>query len=184
MTTIPLIESPIEERLFLAVRAYLKPTVSITPQVEIETQRGIRRVDFMLTDGEMFVALEADGADYHDFDRDLDRDAMLLLAGFHAIFHFSGSFIYHNQPTLAPIIAAIVPALFVGDPAVENTLPTQGAFVRLSPAFPGLRDDFRAMVLDHASLKILSTCRQICHMKNDPNVLSIVANHIHNLAKE
>lgn len=182
MTTVmPLLASPIEEKLYFAVRCHLKPETIITPQVEVETKRGIRRVDFMLTNGALFAAVECDGADYHTFDGDLDRDALLILAGFHAVFHFSGSFIHNHRTILAPIIASITPHFFKGDPVVECVIPTRGAFVRLAPNFPNLRDEFRDMVLDARTLTTLTTCRNLAHIQPDPNAVQIAYKHIKNL---
>lgn len=85
-------ESPIEQYLFTKLRSHLLPTVAFTPQVSYGTQCGVFRVDGVLVFEQQKIALECDGAEYHDSYRDEWRDAILLGENHvNAVLRFGGS---------------------------------------------------------------------------------------------
>lgn len=162
-------ESPIEQKFFDAVTPFLRPEIPLTSQVEVQTKRGMRRLDFLLSDGKTNVVIECDGAAFHNFDSDLTRDVALFGVGAHAIFHFSGSFIHNEWRYLSPIIAYFLPEFFTQSPDLhaQCPLPTDGAYVRLAPTFPGLREELAGRVVDAWSLGILSTCHNLAQSPFD-----------------
>jgi very-short-patch-repair endonuclease len=179
-------ESPIEQKLFEAVSPWVKPEIQLTPQVEVQTKRGLRRLDFLLTDGRTGVVVECDGAAYHNFDSDLDRDVALFLSGAHAIFHFSGTFINRNASILAPIIAYFVPDFFTETPNLDADCPTvgDGFYMRLAPDFPGLRETMLERVIEAPFLYTLSACRNLTHTPIDAPIYRMLLEEAARRAKE
>jgi hypothetical protein len=106
------LESPIEELLIEALEKYLSSDSEIVPQHEVFTLAGKFRLDFLLTIDDHKIAIECDGADFHDEWRDEWRDALILGSGkVDTIYRFRGKdlhtflndcvyLIYHYDPIL------------------------------------------------------------------------------------
>lgn len=84
-------DSPIEDICAGHCLKHLRSNSSVDRQVEVDTQHGRFRIDFVLTAGEKKIAVECDGRDFHNSYRDEFRDAILLGEGrFDTIYHFRG----------------------------------------------------------------------------------------------
>ncbi len=89
------LESPLEEFFIHTLEKYLAPHSSIIPQKEIKTLAGKFRLDFLLLVGNKRIAIECDGADFHDEWRDEWRDALILGTGeVDTIYRFRGKDIH------------------------------------------------------------------------------------------
>lgn len=106
-------ESPIEEIFAWECQEYLDDSVSFESQVEVNTEHGQFRIDFMLTRASEKIAVECDGPDFHDFFRDEFRDAILLGEG-HVpiIYHFRGKDIFHRTADCLRLLSIENPLLF------------------------------------------------------------------------
>ena len=95
-------ESPIEEIFAYDCQKYLDDCVSFESQVEVNTEHGLFRIDFVLSVRNQRVAVECDGRDFHNGFRDEFRDAILLGEGhFETIYHFRGcDLTYHDKDCL------------------------------------------------------------------------------------
>jgi len=106
-------ESPIEQLMLIALNESLDFMmertgfpISCAPQVEIETNRGKYRVDFLIDvwvnppDGFKYIVVECDGHEFHEktkeqAQRDKSRDRDLLANGY-AVLRFTGSEIWRD----------------------------------------------------------------------------------------
>lgn len=168
-----MIESPIERKFYDAVTPWMRGNVEITSQVEIQTKKKLRRLDFTISDGNVVAVIECDGAAYHNFDSDLERDVELFNVGAQIIFHFSGSFIFNNAEILAPTLSYFMPEFFTShvDLSLPCPLPMKGACVRIAANFPGLRPEMAERVMDGWSINTLTTCCNIGSIAIPPKIL-------------
>src|SRR5688572_16148850 len=75
-------ESPIEFMLLRGIDKYFQRTeIDVRPQVWIKTDKGSFRVDFIVTIGSFRLGFECDGKAFHDYERDLLRDVLILGTG-------------------------------------------------------------------------------------------------------
>lgn len=96
--------SPIEAIFYFALcvtNVYKGFPFEIERQVDIETEKGNYRVDFIVRSKEIKVVIECDGHEFHEKTKEQvaygnDRDLNLKIEGYEVI-HFSGSQIY-NEP--------------------------------------------------------------------------------------
>ncbi len=102
-------ESPIEMRLHTAMLRIWKPE-QIQRQVEISRYR----VDFLV---EGRFVIECDGKDFHEHDRDRQRDGELLRSGFIPI-HCSGHMIHFQPNRVSEKIREII--FFYGRVGIGN----------------------------------------------------------------
>ena len=73
------VDSWLERRFAWQAIKYLRPEVELRSQVDIATEGGTFRVDFLTAGYRVNLAFECDGAAYHtDPKRDADRDGWLL----------------------------------------------------------------------------------------------------------
>jgi very-short-patch-repair endonuclease len=86
--------TPIEEQL---AAAFEREGVRAEPQVRF----GPFTVDFLVSENGSKFAVEADGADFHDADRDRERDATLRGLGITDVLRFTGSEIYTDADRCA-----------------------------------------------------------------------------------
>lgn len=85
-------ESPIEEYFAEAADKYFRESVDLHSQVEVPTTHGIFRLDFVAAHAGRIVGLEMDGAEFHDYARDLVRDALIpSSSGIDTIYRFRGT---------------------------------------------------------------------------------------------
>lgn len=73
-----LIESPLEELFIHQFEKFLNANCQVIPQFKVNTTAGNFRIDFVIKLGELKIAIECDGADFHDEWRDEWRDSMIL----------------------------------------------------------------------------------------------------------
>jgi very-short-patch-repair endonuclease len=93
----PPYDSPIEDIFACHIVKYLPEAAQLHRQVEVDTQCGIYRVDFVCESNDRTVGLECDGMEFHDEKRDEWRDALIMQTGqLNAIYRFSGRNIYHK----------------------------------------------------------------------------------------
>jgi len=106
-------ESPIEEELVRVLEKHLHESAIVTNQVEVPTPHGTFRLDFLVEVNGSKVGLEADGKDFHSYDRDMFRDSIILgYSDIHAIYRFRGKEIlfYLNDSLFA--LSTLEPQLF------------------------------------------------------------------------
>ncbi len=85
-------ESPIEDKFAQVIINYLKYNVHFSAQLEITTIAGTFRPDFVLETDSGRIAFECDGKDYHEYTRDLCRDALILGSnGVDVIYRLTGT---------------------------------------------------------------------------------------------
>ena len=88
---IPPYESPIEDVFAEHCFKYLSNDVTVEKQVEVITNHGRFRIDFVLTNSTRRIAIECDGKEFHEFLRDELRDGILLGENhYDTIYHFRG----------------------------------------------------------------------------------------------
>jgi very-short-patch-repair endonuclease len=93
----PPYDSPIEDIFAYHLDKYLPPDAIVNRQVEVTTQCGTFRIDFVCDAGERTVAFECDGAQYHDKARDEWRDALIMASGrVNALYRIMGQHILHQ----------------------------------------------------------------------------------------
>ena len=104
-------ESPIELALLRALDYRLQAGALLVPQVELPTQGGDFRADFLLVAGEQITLIECDGADFHtDLLDDHLRSAFILHAGWaDQVLRFSGTMLHHAPDDAALWVNAVAP---------------------------------------------------------------------------
>jgi hypothetical protein len=101
-------ESPIEEIFAWECMKYLDNSVSLESQVEVNTEHGQFRIDFVMSHRGKGIAVECDGHDFHEGFRDEFRDAILLGEGhFETIYHFRGCDLTHRDKDCLWLISAL-----------------------------------------------------------------------------
>lgn len=109
----PQTESPIEDLFLEAMNKRISETARLTPQVEVRTLCGTFRLDFLLEAGGKRIAVECDGHDYHDEERDEWRDAMIVGDQcVDEIFRFRGRDLVWRTDDCLLILRHFHPALF------------------------------------------------------------------------
>jgi hypothetical protein len=74
----PPYDSPLEEQLALFLPKYIEDESKFFKQYQVETPRGIFKLDFLVYSPKGKFGFECDGKDFHDYYRDLFRDALIL----------------------------------------------------------------------------------------------------------
>ncbi len=92
--TTRVVQTPIEE---LLARALAQAGIKTQPQIKI----GRYRVDFLIEHQGRRIAVEADGAAFHEPLADAQRDAALKELGFEQVIRFSGSAIWRDADSCA-----------------------------------------------------------------------------------
>lgn len=89
----PPYESPIENTFAWHVSKYLSDETALRKQVQVDTECGAFRLDFVIERDGWAVGVECDGTEYHqDALRDEFRDALILGTGrVRAIYRITGS---------------------------------------------------------------------------------------------
>lgn len=106
----PPYDSPIEDLFAWHCQKHLSTNVRFDSQVNVQTQHGLLRIDFVL-DGR--VAVECDGRDFHEDLRDEIRDAVLLGEGhFKTVYHFRGCDITYHPDDCIWLMSKLNPELF------------------------------------------------------------------------
>lgn len=106
-------ESPIEETFAESALKYFRPSLEVQKQVEVQTQVGRFRLDFLISSEKERVAIECDGREYHRFRQDLWRDAAILSEKHvDKIYRLSGEGIYYHLEDCIYIMSQWDPQLF------------------------------------------------------------------------
>ncbi len=109
----PPYDSPIEDSFAWHIVKYLPPNATLTPQVEVATQCGTYRIDFVCTSGGRTVGFECDGQKYHDEARDEWRDALILgTRRVNAIFRITGRSIFNQIERTLYLVSRCERSLF------------------------------------------------------------------------
>lgn len=111
--TARVLQTPIEEIL---ERALVEEGLSPRPQVKFDRYR----LDFLVERNGRRVAIEADGREFHDSERDRRRDEALLARGLDRVFRFSGSAIFRDAARCAADVKEYIDASDRDRPAVSS----------------------------------------------------------------
>jgi len=105
-------DSPIEVLLDYHLAKYVDDAATIYSQYPVRTICGMRFLDFVLERANVRVGLECDGRDFHLYEKDLWRDAVILGTGeVDAIYRFSGSAITYRAADCLFAVAASDPVM-------------------------------------------------------------------------
>ncbi len=120
--------TPIEEQLQLALR---EAGIEAVPQARF----GPYRLDFLIERDTRQIGIEADGRDFHEADRDAERDADLLARGMEVVLRFTGSEIWRDAAACAARVVSCLehpPRRPIADPAtlLQALDPSQEAAVK------------------------------------------------------
>ena len=107
------LESPLEYELEWALTKYIPKGALITRQFKVPTYRGTFRVDLVIQTKQGLIGFECDGRDYHDWTRDIFRDAIILnYSKIESIYRIAGPDIYYRIATALYVIGRRVPSVF------------------------------------------------------------------------
>lgn len=113
-------ESPLEEELEYGICKYSPDGTRIIRQYEVPTYRGTFRLDFVAKRKNRLIGFECDGRQYHDWRRDIFRDAVILNeTNIEAIYRIEGPDIYYRLETALYILGNAVPLIF-SERGMEN----------------------------------------------------------------
>lgn len=106
-------ESPIEDRFERALKPVLHPEAEFRGQVEVSTQCGIFRVDYLVTCASRRVVLECDGRQFHEESVDEVRDALILGASSaDIVYRIRGVDIMYRLMDCVALLSQMEPVLF------------------------------------------------------------------------
>jgi len=71
-------DSPLEAQLAYFLPKYIEEDAKFFKQYQVETPRGMFRLDFLVDSSKGKFGFECDGKDFHEFHRDMFRDALIL----------------------------------------------------------------------------------------------------------
>jgi hypothetical protein len=109
----PPYDSPIEDLFAYNIVKYLNAASNLLTQYEVVTICGIYRLDFVIEHNEEIIAFECDGKEYHDWQRDEWRDAMILGSKkVNLIYRLRGSDLYKHIEDCLHLISQEHPYLF------------------------------------------------------------------------
>lgn len=74
----PPYDSPLEAQLAYFLPKYIEDAAKFFKQYQVVTLRGTFKLDFLVDSPKGKFGFECDGKDFHDFHRDLFRDALIL----------------------------------------------------------------------------------------------------------
>lgn len=107
------LDSPIETLLDYELSKYVDNDARIISQYPVRTQCGTRLIDFVLERDSVRIGIECDGRDFHIYERDLWRDAVILGTGrIDAMYRLSGSMITNQPEDCLFFIARNSPRMF------------------------------------------------------------------------
>ncbi len=96
---IPL-ESPIEYELERVLCKFIPDGARVQRQFKVPTYRGTFRLDLVVKIGDSLIGFEADGKEYHDWSRDIFRDAIILdKTKIEHIYRITGPDVYYRLET-------------------------------------------------------------------------------------
>ena len=113
-------ESPIEDELEHVLCKSIPDGSRVTRQFKVPTYRGVFRIDFVVHTKNRLIGFECDGRQYHDWRRDIFRDAVILSeSDLKAIYRLEGPDIYYRLETALHILGQCRHGLF-SERAMEN----------------------------------------------------------------
>jgi hypothetical protein len=113
-------ESPLEKDLEYGICKYSPHGTRIIRQYDVPTYRGTFRLDFVARRKDRLIGFECDGRQYHDWRRDIFRDAVILSeTNIEAIYRIEGPDIYYRLETALYILGNHVPLMF-SERGMEN----------------------------------------------------------------
>lgn len=90
-TYAPPYESPIEDSFAWEFAKHLDPAHDLQKQVEVNTIVGGFRLDFLVVTSQRKIGIECDGKEFHDYTRDMFRDAIIIgCSDIESIYRFGG----------------------------------------------------------------------------------------------
>lgn len=105
----PEAESPIERMFEWDLGKYLNPEIQILRQVP---SIGFR-VDYAVQTHSGLVGMECDGKDFHEKERDRQRDLKIIKTGrWKAIYRFPGKHIYYRPNVILRLFCIMEPSIF------------------------------------------------------------------------
>jgi hypothetical protein len=117
-------ESLIETYFIEECLKHINRATMINGQVNFETSKGIKRIDFVLTNSQIRMGIECDGSEFHDFESDLIRDYFLIKEKhLDCIFRFRGTDLYKYPEICLWFISHEYPEIFSkhGQEVLENS---------------------------------------------------------------
>ncbi len=114
-TYAPPYESPIEDAFAWAIAKHLNPACDLQKQVEVPTFTGGFRLDFLAVSlsPRHKIALECDGKEFHDYTRDMFRDAIIIgCTDVDSIYRFGGRDIWYHLDDALYTLSTREPELF------------------------------------------------------------------------
>lgn len=109
----PPYDSPIEDLFAYNIVKYLNPAANLLRQFEVATICGNYRLDFIIEHDNEKIAFECDGREYHNWQRDSWRDAMILGAkAVDYIYRLRGTDLYKHVDDCIFLISQEHPYLF------------------------------------------------------------------------
>lgn len=106
-------ESPIEHDFLHCFYKVKSKEVSISGQENCQTRSGRFRLDFVMTIGNRKIALECDGKQFHDAERDQRRDEAILETGFvDTIYRVPGRSLWFYTNDVLDLLRFVEPSLF------------------------------------------------------------------------
>jgi hypothetical protein len=106
-------DSPIEEELARVLQKYIEDNAVVYKQVPVSTTHGTFRIDLLLESDSGLFAFEADGKEFHDYSRDMFRDAVILAhSEIKAVVRITGRDVNYSLEEALFVISQIHPAAF------------------------------------------------------------------------
>jgi hypothetical protein len=146
----PPYDSPIEDTFAWNLVKYVSPSAQLTPQVDVRTERGLFRLDFVLSKSRYRVGFECDGKEFHDAERDEWRDAVVLgERHIDVMYRLQGHDIHYNVEACLYLISHWERALFRDDARINLKQLTFSPDVRQHEMMP--RERTRELVCEGVS---------------------------------
>jgi len=109
-------ESPIEERMGVAMAKAFHPGVTIETQRKVAAHGEKFRLDFHVEYQGTRLAVECDGKDYHEYHRDRRRDLLTIDSGAVTdVFRLRGTDIVYDAEACVTYMRSFFPSLFEAD---------------------------------------------------------------------
>jgi hypothetical protein len=109
----PPYDSPIEDIFAYNFEKYLNPEIFVQPQKEVKTICGVFRLDFAVKFEDRLIGIECDGSEFHNKERDLWRDSLILATGdFDGIYRFTGKNIFSSITECLYLLSKAEPVFF------------------------------------------------------------------------
>ncbi|HEX7655339.1 MAG TPA: hypothetical protein VF607_17645, partial [Verrucomicrobiae bacterium] len=109
----PPYDSPLEAQLAYFLPKYIEDDARFYKQYQVETPRATYKLDFLVDSSKGKFGFECDGKDYHDFRRDMFRDALILGASdIVSIHRITGADVHNRLDDALFAISKVEPEAF------------------------------------------------------------------------